>query len=79
MSRASDARETAGLTVAEAARLARVCPAYVRRAEKHGASYTLALRLARIYGCPVDHFLNVGRRSPSKVAGERRNFSGDTK
>lgn len=63
MSRASDAREAAGLSVAEAARRARVCPAYVRRAERHGACYTLAIRLSRIYGCPVDHFLNVERRN----------------
>jgi hypothetical protein len=63
MTPAEAARIASGLTIEEAARRARVCPAYVRRAEKHGACYTLALRLSRIYGCPVDHFLNVERRN----------------
>ncbi len=55
---ASQARQAARLSVEQAARLARVCPAYLRRVERRGgASYPLARRLSRLYGCPISCFL----------------------
>lgn len=54
----ADAREDAGFTVEQAAHRARICPAYLRRIERHGrAPYVLAKRLARLYGCPCNLFL----------------------
>lgn len=57
MNRATEARKAAGLTIAEAARLARVSPAYLRRVEREGASFVLAQRLARLYGVGIDAFI----------------------
>lgn len=59
MTPAKRAREQAGLTIEEAARKARVCPAYIRRAEsgRGAVSYSLAMRLSRLYGCSANAFL----------------------
>jgi hypothetical protein len=57
MTEATRAREVAGLTLMEAARRARVSVGYLRRVERHGASYCLAQRLSRLYECPIDCFL----------------------
>lgn len=55
---AAQAREAARLTVEQAARQVRICPAYLRRIERHGgATYALAMRLARLYGCSANLFL----------------------
>lgn len=55
---AEQARKQAGLTLEEAARRARICPAYLRRVELHGnAPYVLARRLASLYGCSMMVFL----------------------
>ncbi len=52
------ARESAGFTLEQAARRARVCPAYLRRIEKRGwTPYVLAMRLSRLYQCPCSLFL----------------------
>jgi len=52
------AREAAGLSLEEAAKRARVCVAYLRAIERHGgASYGLAVRLSRLYGCSANVFL----------------------
>jgi transcriptional regulator with XRE-family HTH domain len=56
-SAARAARESVGLTLEAAARRARVTPDYLRRVERHGASYVLARRLAALYNCPIDAFL----------------------
>ena len=54
----SEARLAAGLTLEEAARLARVGQIYLRRVEKHGgASWVLCRRLSRLYGAPLDVFV----------------------
>ena len=54
----SEARQAAGLTLEEAARLARVGQIYLRRVEKHGgASWVLCRRLSRLYGAPLDTFV----------------------
>lgn len=61
------ARERAGLTLAEAARLARVCPAYLRQMERSGGtSYVLAYRLSSLYACSIMIFLrfDLGGRKP---------------
>ena len=58
---AAAARERAGLTLEIAARRARVSPAYLRLVERTSAPYSLAVRLARIYGCPLGVFLPTGR------------------
>lgn len=75
-SKVTEARVAAGLTLEEAARRARVCVAYVRRAERQIAPYTLALRLSHIYGCRIDTFLHVGATEPRTSPGERRNAPG---
>jgi hypothetical protein len=54
---AAAARERAGLALEAAARRALVTPAYLRRVERTGAPFSLATRLARIYGCPLGVFL----------------------
>ncbi len=50
------ARETAGLTVGEAARRARVSEDYLLRAERRGCSLVLAERLSALYGCSLSLF-----------------------
>jgi transcriptional regulator with XRE-family HTH domain len=64
---ASRAREAAGLSLEQAARKARIGPRYLRGIELHGgAPYVSALRLARIYKCPITYFLfqqNSSKRS----------------
>lgn len=57
MTLASRARETAGLSIKEAARRAHISEAYLRQIESKGAPYTLARRLAALYECRVDVFL----------------------
>lgn len=58
MTSASQAREAAALTLDVAARKARVSVSYLRRIERHGgATYALAMRLARLYGCSAHVFL----------------------
>lgn len=66
MTKAARAREAAGLSLEQAARRARICPAYLRHVERNGAGYALAQRLSRIYQCPIDCFLVFGRRSARK-------------
>ena len=53
------ARLAAGLTLADAARRARVSPNYLRSAERQGLSEPLLRRLARAYGCRMDALLLV--------------------
>lgn len=54
------ARETAGFTVAVAAKRARIAPEFLARLEKRGGfSYPLASRLAALYGCSLGVFLNI--------------------
>jgi hypothetical protein len=60
------ARETAGLSLQQAAAKARVCPRYLRHTEPHGAFWQLARRLSCFYGCPIDVFL---RRQPRTEGG----------
>jgi transcriptional regulator with XRE-family HTH domain len=55
------ARERAGLTLEAAARRALVTPGYLRRVERNGPPFNLAIRLARIYGCPLGIFLSGDR------------------
>lgn len=58
MTSAAQARLAAGLTLAQAAKRARVGERYLRRIELHGrAPYALALRLARLYRCSIHVFL----------------------
>jgi len=55
---AEAARIAAGLTLVQAASRARVCTEYLRQIERRGgASYVLALRLSRMYDCPMTAFL----------------------
>lgn len=55
-------RESAGLTVEVAARRVRVSSTYLRRVEQTGiVPYSLALRLATLYGVGLGHFLRVRR------------------
>jgi hypothetical protein len=66
-SMAEYAREAADLTVERAAKLARICPAYLRQVERQGgAPYVLAVRLSHIYGCPLSAFLrfDLGKERP---------------
>ena len=63
----AQARETAQLTVEQAARQARICPAYLRRIERHGgATYVLAMRLARLYSCSANLFLYPSTEGQSR-------------
>lgn len=77
MSKTREARITAGLTLGEAARRARICVTYLRRVENHGAPYCLALRLSHIYECPIDAFLNFGGQWNPTVPRSQRKASGD--
>jgi hypothetical protein len=55
---AARARAAVNLSLEEAAKRARVCPAYLSRIERHGdAPYALAHRLSTLYGCPMVYFL----------------------
>ena len=55
---AESARERAGLTVEQAASKARVVMPYLRRVERRGnAPHCLALRLSKLYSCPINLFL----------------------
>ncbi|MEP6757368.1 MAG: hypothetical protein ABJA67_17830 [Chthonomonadales bacterium] len=55
---AEKARISAGLSLTQAANLARVCPKYLLAVERRGgASYRLATRLAKIYGVSANLFL----------------------
>lgn len=61
------AREAAGLTVAAAARLARITPAYLRRLERlNSFPHPLARVLAWRYGCRLEVFLPRGGGTPRK-------------
>lgn len=52
------ARLAAGLSVEAAARRARICPAYLRRVERHGrAPWILANRLSKLLNCSPRLFL----------------------
>ena len=63
MTEAERARTENGLTLEQAAKRARICTTYLRRVERHGgAPYSLAQRLAGIYGCRIDAFLWAGGR-----------------
>lgn len=69
MTRAQTVREYAGLSVKDAARLARVSAQYIRRIEKSGrAPYFLARRLAMIYCCRLDDFLPKKSREEVRAA-----------
>lgn len=68
MTPAESARISAGLSVEQAARRARVCPQYLRAVERRGgASYGLAMRLAAIYGVSANVFVysNKGSETPA--------------
>lgn len=67
----SEARQAAGLTLEEAARLARVGQIYLRRIEKHGgASWVLCRRLSRLYGAPLDVFVYKKEGGGGKTGNE---------
>src|SRR5579872_7232393 len=68
------ARQTAGLNLEEAAKKAQICPAYLRAVERRGgASYVLAMRLARLYGCSANVFLySKGSETPERTASRQR-------
>jgi transcriptional regulator with XRE-family HTH domain len=74
-SKAKQARKALGLGVRDAARRANICEAYLRRVENTGAGYALAERLSRIYGCPIDHFLNYEGYETSKEPPRRHRDS----
>lgn len=58
MTPAAQARQKAGLELAEAARQAGCCERYLRRIERSGGcSFPLAQRLARLYRCSANVFL----------------------
>ena len=55
---ASEARESAGLSLEKAAKKIGICPRYLRRFEIHGgATFHQAEKLALLYQCPMDYFL----------------------
>ncbi len=57
-SEAGLARERAGLSLEQAARRARIGPAYLRNIEcQGGAGYYLAQRLSAVYQCRIEIFL----------------------
>jgi len=76
MTPARSAREAAGLSIEEAAKRTRVCVAYLRAVERHGgASYGLAMRLSRLYGCSANIFLyhaSKGSETPGQHKPEKR-------
>lgn len=56
--RAEAARNALGLTLAQAAEIAQICPRYLRSVELHGgAPSVLARRLVKVYKQPIDIFL----------------------
>ncbi len=61
-------REIAGLKLESAAKRVRVTPSYLRSVEtgRRIAPYVLACRLSRLYGCPLDVFLNSGSNTAAK-------------
>ena len=62
---AKAAREKAKLDVDKAAKAARVTPEYLSQCERSGKfSYVLAMRLHRVYRCPLDVFI-CGKTVPS--------------
>lgn len=71
-SRAKQARISAGLSVADAARIAAISQGYLRRIEREGAPYLLARRLARLYQCPVESFLPAKSRE-RRATGTQQN------
>ena len=73
---ATAAREAAGLTVVQAARKVRICPAYLRHCEKNGASYGLALRLAALFHCDISLFLWPGAVGHPRTPGRGRTLPG---
>lgn len=69
------ARQATGLSVEEAARRAHICTAYLRTIERRGgASYGLAIRLARLYGCSANLFLyhSQGSETPQPRTAQGR-------
>ena len=76
MTPARRARLSAGFTLPQAAKRARISPEYLRAVEQRGAPYHLARRLAGIYGVPIDTFLYG---STTHVSNRRRNREGTSK
>ena len=82
MSPATRAREDARLSVEEAAQLARISPAYLKRKEREGGfSVAVASRLERICHAPITVFLarNVSHREETngrKKANKRTTTQG---
>ncbi len=80
MTPATRAREAAHLSVEEAARLARITPAYLRRKEREGGfSIAVASRLERICRCDIKVFL--ARSKPNtreETNGRKRQAKKDT-
>jgi hypothetical protein len=69
---ATRAREQAGLSLMEAAKRVQVCVSYLRAIERRGgASFRLAMRLARLYGCSANIFL-YGPRDARKKRFEKK-------
>jgi hypothetical protein len=58
------AREATGFGAAEAARRLHVTEAYLRRCERNGFPYALALRASRLLNAPLDSFLRRKHRPP---------------
>lgn len=75
-SRATQAREGKGLTLAAVARMLRTTPEALRRLERYGGwSFLRAEKLARLYGVSVDCFPPRGatrRLAPSILREMRR-------
>lgn len=69
---ARKARESAGLTLAKAAKRARVAPKYLAWVERNGACYGLASRLSRVYSCRIDLFL------PTKATNDETTHDGQS-
>jgi hypothetical protein len=79
MTPAMNAREQAGLSLAEAAKRVQVCVSYLRAIERRGgASFRLAMRLSRLYGCSANIFL-YGQRDARKVRFEKARGKGTTR
>ena len=57
MTRAQESRERAKFALDMAAKRLRVKPDYLRRCERNGFPYCLAIRAASLYNCQIDHFL----------------------
>lgn len=72
------AREQAGLSVAVAAKRARVKPQFLARLEKHGGfSYALSVRLAALYGCSLDVFLNITHSTNTNQINQTQKVRGE--